>query len=100
MWAVLWPGETYHAPMSSVYIHFCEHRTDAVAYVSLAFGPHEAKALCPGAAVAELDAPVKMIGHKELGFPGLICDFPFSYNGVAHSDCFEREGEQGTWCVS
>jgi len=102
MWAALHPGETYNVPNSSVYIHFCAVRSDAVANVSLAFSPHEAKMLCPGAGggAAATNAPVKIVDKDELGFPGLVCDFPFTYKGVVHNDCFGLDGKQGNWCVS
>merc|ERR1719410_3255183 len=34
LWAALMPGEVWNAPNSSIYVHFCASRTDAVAHVS------------------------------------------------------------------
>eukprot|EP00931_Biecheleriopsis_adriatica_P119764 TRINITY_DN9495_c0_g1_i2.p1 TRINITY_DN9495_c0_g1~~TRINITY_DN9495_c0_g1_i2.p1 ORF type:complete len:1067 (+),score=138.55 TRINITY_DN9495_c0_g1_i2:87-3287(+) len=101
-WAVLSPGETYNPPFSPIYIHFCPNGTeDARASVSMAYSQEEAKATCPGAALATEQIIERTIeAEPELGFPGLLCDFPVSHEGRVHNDCFEREGQDGTWCVS
>jgi len=99
--AALYPGETYNAPKSPIYVHFCAASTDAVAYVSLAFNQQQAKALCPGAPPAQLDIPERMVPREpQIGYPGLLCDFPFFYKGVVHHDCFARDGFDGSWCTS